>query len=343
MNKPKNIFNSCERSLSLSEKPPSLLYNRFENFSSFSIEQKNTYCAMYELQTVQKNAYGLGMTFCLQTANTECKTVTVTKIIGEGGFKKAALLDDGTVIMFPNVNRASVISRAYTWPITVDNEANTAKFLDEIDVPGLNRKKAYLVVQNNEELYELPVLHSDSFAQYSAKGWFIRDPKYSQSSFVSDKEKGYWEYDFKVWEEPIKPLVRDVAKLVLNGFNSINNDSGNIVLKENDIGGFEFHYFGFDFNGLTGTENAVPSEQERTHAQQYTTRDMCDSIASKTKSLIASIVYHSLYSLHLSKEENKSSREAMDFSYKVGDYFLTCDFIEQVVGESFHGYHQKEL
>lgn len=332
-NTPNDIFNLCKRNL-----PPS----HADGFENFSIEQKNTYCAMYELETVQQNAYGIGKTFCLQTENTECKTITVNKTIGEGGFKKAALLNDGTVIMFPNVDVHSVISRSYAWEITVDNEANTAKFLEEIGVPGLNRKKAYLIIQNGEETYKLPVLHSDSFAQYAAKGWFVRDNKNPRSSFVSDKEKGHWEYDFKVWEEPIKPLIRDVAKLILNGFKSITGDAGNIVLIKKDTGDLEFHYFGFDFNGPTGTRDTVPSEEFRLKMQKYSVHDKCEEIASTTKSLVSDIVYHSLYNLSLGKEK-KDFKTTEDFSYKVGDHFLTCDFIEQVVGESSTTNNHNEL
>ena len=313
-----NKYSACEKILS-----PSFS----DNFKKLSEEQKNTYCAMHELKHVQQNKYGIGKTFCLQTtADAECKSVTINKTIGEGGFKKAALLDDGTVLMFPNVDSDSVESRTYAWTTTVDNEANTVKFLEEIGVPALNRKKAYLVVQNSEESYKLPVLHSDSFAQYVAKGWFIRDNKNPKSSFVSDKEKGHWEYDFKVWEEPIKPLVRDVANMVLNGFKQITGDAGNAVLIEKDNGTFEFRYFGFDFNGATGTRNSLPSEAERSIYQKYSPGDVWGTIAEKSKSLISDIVYHSLEGLNLGKEQ-KDYEITEEFSYKVGAHFLTLDFI----------------
>ena len=178
---------NTENKFSLCEKNSPSSYA--DAFKSFSIEQKNTYCAMHELKHIQQNSYGISKTFCLQTADTECKAVTFTKTIGQGGFKKAALLDDGTVLMFPNVDVDSVLSRTFAWTTTVDNEDNTVKFLEEIGVPALNRKKAYLVVQNNEESYKLPVLHSDSFEQYAAKGWFIRDNKNPQSSLFLIKKK----------------------------------------------------------------------------------------------------------------------------------------------------------
>ena len=330
-----NKYSACEKILS-----PSFS----NNFKEFSEEQKNTYCAMHELKHVQQNKYGIGKTFCLQTTvDKECKTVTVTKTIGQGGFKKAALLDDGTVLMFPNVDNKSLEEMSFAWTITVDNEANTAKFLEEIDVPGLNRKKAYLVVKNNEESYELPVLHSNSFAQYKEKGWFIRDNKNPQSSFVSNKEKGHWEYNLKVWEEPIKPLVRDVATMLLNGLDQMTGDCGNIVLKENDNGKFEFHYFGFDFNGATGMFDTVPSAARRTEFQKYSVTNLCAKIAEESKVLISDIVYHSLYSLDLGKEDKKSLSDIQKFSDEVGKHFLTCDFIEKVMGETSYQYNSDEL
>ncbi len=175
-----NIYKYCEKSLSSSY---------YEVFKNFSVDQKNTYCAMYELKNVQQNKYGIGQTFRLQTADTEYKTITIIKTIGEGGFKKAALLDDSTVLMFPNIDTNSLESRTYAWTITVDNEANTAKFIEDINVPGLNRKKAYLEVQSNDITYKLPVLLSDLFAQYAEKGLFMRDVKNPLSSFISAKEK----------------------------------------------------------------------------------------------------------------------------------------------------------
>ncbi len=89
------------------------------------------------------------------------------------------------------------------------------------------------------------------------------------------KKKGHWGYNYEVWEEPIKPLVRDVATIVLNGFQQITGDAGNIVLKENDNGNYEFHYFGYDFNGPNGDRNSIHSEAECARYQKYSLTEVC--------------------------------------------------------------------
>ena len=129
----------------------------------------------------------------------------------------------------------------------------------------------------------------------------------------------------------------------MNGFNKITGDAGNTVLIENDNGDFEFHYFGFDFGGKTGGNDDVPSEATRSMAQKYNLRDHCSSIAYKTTSLISEIVFQRLFSLNLSKEGSKDPTITEAFSYEVGKHFLTCDFIEQVVGKNFHEHNSGEL
>ena len=307
--------------------------NLSELVKKFSEEQENSFYAMRELLCFHDDPYGKGETFCLETPETECKTITVTSIIGRGGSKKAALIDDKSVIMFPNTDVHSLASTARWWPETVTKEAAMARFLEEIEVPGLNRKKAHLVIpsKNNPEIsYKLPVLISDSFEQYASKGWFVIDKKNPLSTAYSDKALENWKLELRAWEETIKPLIRDLSKLSLNSV-PYTGDAGNLVLVEKDGSPAELHYFGFDFGGKYGSSN-VPSEVIRSETRGPAV--ICNKISEKLEDIIAGFVFNQLSE----KQANQLSNEEINnFSNMAGKYFSSCDFITKVLGDSSHG------
>lgn len=311
-----------------------LPYNIQEIVKKLSQDQANSFNAMHELLCSYKNPYGIGETFCLQTAlESSCEFVTVEKTIGQGGSKKAVLLTDGRVAMFPNTDQDSFVGTAHWWPETVKNEAAMATFLESIEVPALNRKQAYLAIQSKsseETSYKLPILLSDSFEQYASRGWFVFDNKCSRSTIRSDQEE--WSFELNSWKNTVTPLLKDIWKLVSNNIVP-GGDAHNLVLLQTDQDSFALRYFGFDFGGKYGSKTPPSLENSITTIQWN--HNTCSKASKLAKDMIASFVF---YRLH---PEKAGYKEADDFANQVGEYFSSCDFFKtEVFGIHNSGYDE---
>lgn len=291
---------------------------------SLSKNQKNSLYAMHELLFFYKSPYGVDETFCLQTSDTEHENVTVKECIGGGGSKKALLLTDGRVIMFPNTDVDNIIGTAKWWPDAVTKEAAVAHFLEEIDVPALNRKKAYLIIpsKNNSTIsYRLPVLLSDSFAQYADRGWFVVDSKNPRSSFYPEGEwRKLWGTDLKSWGKTFDLLIRDLLILSLNGIYP-NQDCRNVILVKGEDEAFHLRYFGFDFGGKYGTITP-PSEETRLRSKK-TSQQICSSVSENAKLIIYEFVWFDVL-----------RRDVWDFKDSaaelIAEHFSSCEFITEI-------------
>lgn len=286
----------------------------------FNKEQTDSMYAMHELISLHKNEYGIGETFSLQTSNGECESVKLEKTLGQGGSKKAVLLTDGRVIMLPNTDVDYYVRIARWWPDTVTDEAAMADFLEEIDVPALNRQKAYLIIPSKKDStisYKLPVLLSDSFAQYEDRGWCVLDYKNGSScSHIQKDWETFWKTDLKSSEKIFDLLIRDLLILSLNGI-SLNSDSTNAVVIKKDDGSFKLRYFGFDFGGKYGA-TTVPSEKKRSMSAQKTKEQICSEISKNANLIIeASVGYGVL-------EDDSLAQD-------IANHFSSCEYIMEIL------------
>lgn len=306
---------------------PSDLDKWLENFSE---EQTDSLYAMHELWTLHESPYAVGETFCLQTSNSECETVTVKEVLGGGGSKKAVLLEDGRVLMFPNTDVDHFVNIANWWPNTVTKEAAMADYLEEIDIPALNREKGYLIIpskENSEKSYKLPVLVADSFEQYADRGWFILDCKTSSSIYPKEKWKKDWGTSLESWDNTFDLLIRDLWTLALNGVCP-GRDARNFVLIKGDDGSFDLRYFGFDFGGKYGTATP-PSSEERLELANMTHQEICSIMSYHVKYMVRYFITEILLPFPWPPETDIYA--AYSASEDISEYYSSCEYITEVI------------
>jgi hypothetical protein len=295
-----------------------------------SDEQNNSFYAMRELLCFHEDLYGKGETFHLSTQEIDYE-VTIKSTIGQGGSKKAVLLDNGKVAMFPNMDVDFFTKTARWWPEAVIKESAMADFLEAIDVPALNREKAIITIPSKHDTnvsYKLPVLISDSFEQYATKGWYVFDNKNPRSTVFSKSECGYWKPELDIWTKPIKTLIYDLWKLSINEVK-IGTDSSNLVLIEKETNNLELHYFGFDFGGKYGsstTPSSVVTQSKPDNAEQA-----CHSMPRSLENIISSFVYYRLEHKNEHINQKLSYKEIDDFANLAGKHFSSCDFIGEAL------------
>ena len=298
-----------------------------EYTEKLSNEQIDTIYAMRELSCFHKDQYGKGDTFTLSTQQTEYE-ITIGSIIGKGGSKKATLLDNEKVAMLPAGHFTGLAS---WWPETVTEEAKMAEFLETIDIPALNREKAYITIPSTDNpgaSYKLPVLLSDSFAEYASKGWYVFDNKNSDSNIYSDNECGHWNTELKTWEAPIKTLVADLWKLSVNGVN-IGTDSRNLVLIEKEANNFELRFFGFDFGGKYGSTTVPSTSMDLPTA---TTEQICDAISGNLKQQVKNFIFGRLaHETDHCPGKRITNPVLYKFSASADEHFSSCDFIGEAI------------
>lgn len=308
------------------------------NIDELLEESIQTALAMNTLACSYNHPYGVGHTFTLQTEDTVIHSVTIERTFGEGGSKKTALLNDGQVLMLPNIDQGSLRVVSSWWPESVDKESGMATFLQSINVPTLNRQKGYLFIpsSNPDITYQLPVMLSDSFAQYAERGCFIMDNKNMVSSHYSNNEWQHWDkFGLTKWKEAIAemvpPLVQDLWILETNDV-SLSRDSSNMVMIENDQGFFELHYFGFDFGGKYGSK-IVPSEEMRAKALDRPDADICSRVASTLEPMIDNFVYFRIEKQFALKGMHLDTREKSAISAPVAKHYANCDYILKHVSQ----------
>lgn len=282
-----------------------------------SEEQKDSLYAMHELVSFHESPYGVGETFDLQTSNAACENVTIQKVLGGGGSKKAVLLTDGRVLMLPNMDVDYFGRIAMWWPKTVDGEAAMAQFLEKIGVPALNREKGYLIIPsktNSAISYKLPVLVADSFEQYANRGWFIMDVKNPESSFYPEEWQKSGGITAENWEKTFYPLMQDIVIMNLNGI-APGTDSHNVVLMKGEDGSFHLRYFGFDFGGKHRI-TTPPSEETRLQLAKRTDEEICETVPWTAFFIIGEIV-----------NQYKGSVP----SEVITKHFLRCEFITEML------------
>lgn len=303
-----------------------------EYTEKLSNEQIDSIYAMRELSCFHENQYGEGDIFTLSTKESEYE-VTIGSIIGQGGSKKAVLLNNGKVAMLPATHFTGLAS---WWPETVTEESKMADFLDKIDIPALNREKAYINIPSTDNpgtSYKLPVLLYDSFEQYASKGWYVFDNKNYKSTIYSNNECGHWNTELNTWAAPIKTLVADLWKLSVNGVN-IEVDSRNLVLVEKEDSDFELHFFGFDFGGKYGS-TTVPSTA--INLPTATTEQICEAISDNLKQQVKNFVFGRLAHETDHCPGGKISNSILyKFSASAGEHFSSCDFIGEAMSSQNH-------
>ncbi len=299
--------------------------------AKLSNEQTTSLYAMQNLLCSYTSIYGIGEKFCLQMKlESNCEYVTIEEIIGQGGSKKAVLFTDGRVAMLPNMDVDNFIGIAQWWPENVKNEVSMAVFLENIGVPALNRKEAFLTIPNkNDEnaSYKLPIFLSDSFEQYASRGWFVYDCKYRPSTIRSDKEK--WSFEVNSWKQVITPLLIDTWKLVSNNIIP-SRDSMNLVLVNTEQDSFVLRYFGFDFGGKHASQVAPPLENAVTTIEWDSNK--CDRVAKLTKIMLAGFIQDRLKRL-------KNYDEVDNFIDKIEEHFLNCEFLKAEISNIQNSYH----
>ncbi len=305
-----------------------------EQMETHSPEQQQTFYALHELLCFYDKKYALGETLILQTSEGDFR-VTLKEIMGQGGSKKAILLDQGSVIMVPNIDSDSFIKAARWWPESVNHETTMAAYLEKIHVPALNRRKAYLVIPskaNRELSYRLPVFLSDSFEQYASKGWYIFDIKGPpQASFFCPQEFQKWDFNLSVWQDVIPPFLRDLATLATHNMNGlIGRDASNYALVKQEDGSFALRYFGFDFGGKYGSSTVSTKDTPVGETLPKDPDAICASTAYIARSIIQDFIFNRLYTKLERDGQTIDYMKIYNFSTRASEHFSSCDFIRKV-------------
>lgn len=346
-----------------------------ERASVYSKNEKATAYAMFELYCLYNTAYGIGHAFKIIDAAGNAEVVTINKIIGEGGSKKALLLEDGRVIAVPNADPELMIdpsmdqdidhiaSIAQWWPNTVHDETQIIIFLESINIPCLNKKKRYLVVPSTEKpgvQYHMPIMLSDSFQQYAQKGWFVHDIKRSKDLIPVPPGDVYWFgkddindalLDSNIIKNAIKPLIQDLWILTVHQFFNLERqyhiiDALNVVLIEQNHGPFELHYFGLDFGGRSGLL-AKPSRREILPEEYAKIHDAYNYIAFYAFFMIEQFFLGQFYTLF--QDDNNQSyseqeeRQWAELANGIAEKYSNREFIHEVLLEAYPPFVHSEL
>lgn len=172
--------------------------------------------------------YHPSMSFCLKSLNdTNCTPVEITDIKGDLGSKNAFFLKDARIVLYPG-NKFYSYEIPEWWENSISNEDKFVKDLESYGIPVLNRKKATLTIKNLYDHaldFSISVLVSDSFDQYTDRGWFIFDSRSPRSSTWNKtilktlgadyhvNDLGSSPDDLEIWKEVVRALFQDAAKI----------------------------------------------------------------------------------------------------------------------------------
>lgn len=245
-------------------------------------------------------------------------------------------------MMLPNTDVDQYDSVASWWPDSVKGESEMATFLELIEVPALDRKKAYLAVPNkiySDVTHKLPVMISSSFVDYAEKLWLISGKIGIPSSYLClGLEAPHWANPVVDLEEPIKPLINDLWKIAINGVY-LNGDSRNFALTKNDEQQWAFRYFGLDFGEKKGNQ-FPPTEEKQKESSKTPPEKICNIVSYNLSEFLYSIA-HDLTLTSKCLLANREEFCTFTLEKELSDKFANCDFILQAVGEESTTLHDE--
>ncbi len=178
------------------------------------------------------------------------KICSITATLGKGGSKEALQIND-KVLMVPNMDVDSPHQIARRWARIVDEEVMMSTHLTSIGLLSLPLEKVDITLSKDSDNL-VPAYTTKSFESLARDGCSIVDTKNEKSStwkgqlFANNVDP----YIPENWDQLIKPLLTDIAKITYYGI-PLGLDSRNFaVVKEYKEGleQLQLRYFGFDFS-----------------------------------------------------------------------------------------------
>lgn len=175
----------------------------------------------------------------------------ITRILGQGGCKRAYQLSNGRALILPNMSVDGLTEIQSRWSRIVEEEVWMSKLLQENGLLGMQMQKVNVYAEEDAE-HSIPAYIAESFEALAERHIYVIDVKNSSSStwkgklFDSLDEANNPEN----WRPVLEHLATDISKLIHCQF-PLGGDSFNIaVVKE--LSGYKIRYFGFDFTEKSG-------------------------------------------------------------------------------------------
>jgi hypothetical protein len=211
-------------------------------------EQESIYQSLNSMELYEQSS---PVQIYVQTNQEKIKQV-VLGILGDGGSKRAYELEGGTALLMPQGRSLSSMATSKEWSEMVDEEIVGTRRVAELGLLACQLEKIKVYMTNDSSI-GVTAYRTETFSQLSARGIWIIDQKKSSSttwkrSFFQEASDAL---DEKKWKTLLRPFLRDIAKLFVNGFDLyIDNVNMAVVEKSNQDNGvkYEIRYFGFDFS-----------------------------------------------------------------------------------------------
>lgn len=160
--------------------------------------------------------------------------------LGQGGSKKAILLEGGRALLVPNNDTNEYIEE--NWQRMVEEEVRIGAVMKSLGLLTSEPQRVTLYLSPDRE-ESMPAYLCDSFEHIKkTKNLLVLDFKskrWSKDSLFANPMDRYRE---EKWDEVVSELLMDISKIYSNNIN-VTNDAMNIAIQPGKA-----RYFGFDFS-----------------------------------------------------------------------------------------------
>ncbi|MBS0604169.1 MAG: hypothetical protein JSS60_03915 [Verrucomicrobia bacterium] len=229
----------------------------------------------------------------------EKQCITLQKILGDGGQKKAWEVSEKSALLLPNYDTDShEIAQEY-WESTVSQEVRVSQFLSKHDMLSCCHRLVKVFPNQNSSSFVYAYV-SDSFEFLKSKNIYIIEGK---SDKMGTWLKGNNQFLFqnpddrlneKCWDEVFEPLLGDISKIVTYGIPAAG-DAFNIAIQAQSktmptSSKYQVRYFGMDFG--CKSENSRLSFKERVHLPPAEMQLEVSSLVSRYVGRVMEIEFH---------------------------------------------------
>jgi hypothetical protein len=217
-------------------------------FKDVNILSKDEHCFNRLKNTIKQKNAPLRL-----LSNKKERSVTLMKLLGKGGSKKAFEIAQGRALILPNMDTDSMISVIKNWTRIVDEEVKMSQLLKSVGLLSPLSEKVTISVASRTLLATIPAYTSLSFEHLAYQyNQFIIDYKTPASSmwienknFLFANQNERW--NIQNWTSVLDEMLNDIIKLCQYNI-PIDEDSYNLAIVKGQSPPYQVRYFGFDFS-----------------------------------------------------------------------------------------------
>lgn len=140
------------------------------------------------LRKWKKRFYPPPSLYIKQGCDVVLQEMVALKILGQGGCKRALLLDNGKAILVPNMDVDPWDTIQSRWPRIVDEEIQMSQFLQKVGLLGPQLQKVQ-IFSEKDSTEGIPGYMTDAFDTLKEKNIYIIDRKNFESDTWTGNQK----------------------------------------------------------------------------------------------------------------------------------------------------------